>query len=469
MNTDTESESTLPREQKIFESYSVPKAVASMAIPTVISQIITVIYNLADTWYIGLTKNAAAVAAVSLCLPVYNIMTALANLFGIGGSSVIARAMGKNDERRAQAAYALSVRGAIITAIVYSLLLLLSARPFLMLIGGDESSIDYAVQYALVTMTAGGVPTILSAVFAHLVRNTGKAKAASFGITLGAILNMALDPLFMFVFLPKGNEVLGAALATAISNLAAMSFFIIYIRKQKHSIFRLSVQEKTLSKNVLFEIIKCGLPSFALLGAAQISNFVLNGLIGQMQESTEAIAGIGVVRKIDSLAYSVNQGITQGMLPIVAYCFSSRKYKRMNAVIAFSTVCAVSFSLVCSLLAYIFAPSLIKFFIDEPLTIRYGSKFLRIMCISVALYPLTFVVVAVFQAAGESLKAFLLSLVHKGSVDIALLFVMKKLFGLDYILWTSPLMEAIALIVAIVLFFKWSKTLKKTRESNIPS
>ncbi len=451
------------REKRIYADMPVPRAVATMIVPTIISQIITVIYNLADTWYVGLTNNAAAVAAISLCLPVYNIMTAIANLFGIGGSSVITRAVGEGDHHRARRAFVLSVRGALITVAVYCLLLGSIARPFLLAIGGDGESIDYAVRYTVITMVIGGIPTVLSAVFAHLIRSTGQSKVASLGITLGAILNMGLDPLFMFVLLPAGNEVVGAAIATAMSNSVAMAYFIVYlIRRKEVSIFRFTLENRENIRVAVLDILRSGMPSFFLLAAGQISNLVLNGMIGDMGASA-AVAGIGVVRKIDSLAYAVNQGITQGMLPIVAYCYSSHRINRMKSVIGFSAMLTVVFSVLCSLCSYLFAPQLVAFFIKDAETVFYGARFLRILCIAVSIYPLLFVIIAVFQAVGEGLRPFLLSLIHKGSFDIALFFLIRRLFGAEYILWASPIMAMIALAVGIILILRLLKRVAAER------
>lgn len=363
MRNEAEEDSELAlREQKIYGDMPVPKAVATMIIPTIISQIITVIYNLADTWYVGLTNNAAAVAAISLCLPVYNIMTAIANLFGIGGSSVITRAIGEGHHHRARRAFVLSVRGALIAAAGYCLLLGLIARPFLLAIGGDADSIDPAVWYTMITMVIGGIPTILSAVFAHLIRSTGQSKVASFGITLGAILNMVLDPLFMFVLL-DGQEVVGAAIATALSNTVAMVYFIVYlIRHKEVSIFRFTLENHRSIRSTTWDIMKSGIPSFFLLAAGQISNFFLNGMIADMGASA-----------------------------------------------------------------------------------------------AVAIYPLLFVIIAVFQAVGKGAKPFLLSLLHKGSLDIVLFFVIRKVFGLEYILWATPAMATVALIVGIILVLRLFK------------
>lgn len=173
-------------------------------------------------------------------------------------------------------------------------------------------------------------------------------------------------------------------------------------------------------------------------------------MIAEMGASA-AVAGIGVVRKIDSLAYAVNQGITQGMLPIVAYCYASRKISRMKSVVLFSSACTLGFSLLCSVGSYVFAPQLVGFFINDPDTIYYGAGFLRILCIAVSIYPILFVIIAVFQAVGQSAKPFALSLLHKGSLDIVLFFVIRNLFGLEYILWASPIMAAVALIVGLIL------------------
>lgn len=450
------------RERHIYAELPVSKAVATMIVPTIISQVVTVVYNLADTWYVGLTRNAAAVAAVSLCLPVYNIMTAIANLFGIGGSGVITRAIGTGHHHRAKRAFVLSVYGALAATILYSLLLGVAARPFLLCIGGNAENIDFAVKYVLVTIVIGGIPTVLSAVFAHLIRSTGQAKTASFGITLGAVLNIVLDPLFMFVILPKGNEVVGAAIATALSNVASAAYFLCYIlRHREVPIFRFLPESRKNLGVTAKDILKSGIPSFFLLAAGQISNLFLNGMIADIGvSSSAAVAGIGVVRKIDSLAYAVNQGITQGMLPIVAYCYASHRITRMKKVVAFSSVCTVLFSVACSVCSYVFAPHLIAFFINDADTIFYGTAFLRVLCIAVAIYPLLFVIIAVFQAVGEGGKPFFLSLLHKGSVDILLFFLVRRLFGVEYIVWVSPVMAAIALTTGIVLIRRLFRQLR---------
>ena len=471
--TEEEQTQTLHKENQIFADMPIHKAVAAMAVPTIISQLITVIYNLADTWYVGLTENAAAVAAISLCLPVYNMMAGFSNLFGVGGASVIARALGSGKKERAQTAFKVSVLASLTAAILYSLLLIPFSRPLLLRIGGDAGSIDYAVIYTWITIIIGGIPTILASTLAHVIRSTGQSRISSIGITFGAVLNMVLDPLFMFVLLPRGNEVMGAALATTISNAVSVVFFLLWLARHKENeVLRFrAVRTHTVSNQksaadtksvpvsnavqhpgrVLGNIMKCGITSFCLVGAAMFSNCFLNGMLAEMGSSS-AVAGIGITRKLDSVAYAVNQGITQGMLPIVSYCYASGRIGRMKKVVGFSAACTMSFSVIWCLISWFFAPELISIFIRDADTIFYGAKFLRVLCISVAIYPLNFVIITVFQAVGDSIKPFFLSLLHKGSVDIVLYFVIRAIWGLDYILWASPVMDAIAVVTAVVLY-----------------
>lgn len=359
----------------IFASLPVPRAVGVMVLPAIVSQIIHVVYNLADTWFVGLTGDPNTVAAISLCLPLYNILTGLSNLFGVGGASVIARSMGYGAAEKARRAFSLSAWAAGAVSLVYAIVLIFLARPLLLLIGGDSGDIDYAVGYTVVTIVLGGVPTVLAATLSNLIRATGQSHKAAVGMTLGAVLNIALDPLFMFVLLPQGNEVMGAAIATALSNAVSLAYFVVYIlRHRENETLSLILTSGRGTGLLLADITKCGLPGFTMVALSMLSNCFLNATIAGFGGGT-AVAGLGIVRKIDSLAYAVNQGITQGMLPLVAFCYASGRRERMKSVIAFSTAGTVAFSLLCSTLSYIFAPELVAAFLRDGETICFGTAF----------------------------------------------------------------------------------------------
>lgn len=436
---------------QIFETYSVPRALLTMIMPAILSQIVHVFYNLADTYFVGMTNDPNAVAAVSLCLPVYNMLTAISNLFGLGGTSVLARALGTRHREKCKTAFSAAVWGALIMGAVYALGLLIFCRPLLKLIGGSSGDIDYAATYAIITIVIGGIPTILAAALSHLVRATGDSGKASVGMTLGAVLNIALDPLFMFVLLPKGYEVVGAALATTLSNVVSLIYFAVYLLKNRErDIFSVHPKQLRGCKSIMLEIIRCGIPGFCMIGLAMLSNCVLNALISAMG-SSKAVAGLGIVRKIDSLAYAVNQGITQGILPLVAYYYASMKHDKMMSAIKLATVITVSFSLVCSILSYLFAPELIGIFIGDEGTITYGTSFMRILCLAIPVYSITFVIIAVFQAVGSFWEPSILSVLHKGTLDIVLLLLINGLFGSQFILWASPITETAALLVGLLM------------------
>lgn len=439
------------REKMIFEQYSVPRAVAAMVIPTVLSQIVNVIYNIADTWYVGLTENPAAIAAVSLCLPVYMMLTAIANLFGIGGSAVMARALGEGKKDRAGRVFSAAVLLALAAGIFYAVLIFCVRRPFLLLIGADGSDIGYAVTYVWYTVVLGGVPTILGAVFSHLIRATGAARVAGTGMAVGAVANIILDPLLMFVILPPGNELMGAALATCISNCMTFAVFLIYlVRRRKDGLLVLRLKRSEENEKVTKSIFKDGVPGFLMVCMPLVSNFFLNSAISAM--GSEAVAGIGIVRKIDQLAFSVNQGVTQGMLPLIAYSYSSGRYKRMRSVVFFGGACTEIFSLICMAVSLIFAPVLIRIFIRDPLTVSFGASFLQVLCLAIPVYSLTFVINSFFQAIGYGMYSLVVSLIRRGTLDILLVLLIGKTAGPEYVIWGSPSTEVLGLAVAVVLF-----------------
>ncbi len=451
-------EDSAAREEEIFANAPVGKALASMIVPTIVSQVIIVIYNLADTWFVGLTENANAVAAVSLCLPVYTILSAISNLFGIGGAGSLARALGSKDHERAKKILRLSVIGAFFGALIYAVLIGIFARPLLMLIGGDSGTIDFAVTYAVWTIVIGGIPTIVGPACGHLIRSMGHPKTASFGMILGGVLNIIFDPLFMFVLLPPGNEVAGAAMATALSNFIGLIYFAVYLYHHQKDLDDQKGRKKQPGAGaLLYDIAKGGIPGFCMVALAMFSNCFLNSMISTL--GSEAVAGIGIVRKIDQLAYVVNQGVTQGMLPLVAYCYSSGRRDRMWKAVGMSAVFSEGFSLICMAVSLIFSNELVTIFIRDPKTIYFGAEFLRILCLAVPLYTLTFVIIAVFQAVGRGVEPFVLSVLHKGSLDIVLLFILRRLAGVERILWAAPTAEVIALIAGIIMLAAFWKTL----------
>lgn len=456
---------------KVFEEYSIGRAFISLVTPTIISQIIMIIYNYADAWFLGLTKNEDAVAALAVVMPVFIIMNAIASLFGIGGSSLIARCLGRKDPDKARASFAFSVWASVISAIIYSLIIFIFAEPIIYLVGGTEETYSYIYDYAMVTMICGSIPTILNNVFGHLVRSVGGSTAASIGMGLGGLLNIILDPIFMFVLLPKGSEIIGAGLATMLSNVASCIFFIIYVLKNKNKVevFTLNPKDVSFKYSIPKEILFIGFPAALSTALAMLSNIVANKLvIGAVEKSLQSavVGGLGAAKRINTLAFNICMGITQGMLPFIAYNYAANKAKRMNKGIVYMFAVAVGFSLVAITFFQIFTKELVEFFVPgQTNTIKYGVDFLHIIEVAVPLCSISFATNTVFQATGKKIESFILSILRKGVLDMPLMYLLVKPFGELGVLWATPIAEILGVIVALGLLIPFLiKNAKKNKK-----
>ncbi len=442
---------SLRKETEIFENYSIPKAVAALAVPTVITQIITIIYNFADTWYVGLTNNSAAIAALSVCMPIYVLMAAIANLFGIGASSVISRSLGARMPEKARRAFSFAFWGGIAVSVIYSALILLFRSELAYLIGGDVDSFDFIQKYMFWTMIAGSLPTVLNSLFGHLIRSVGASKQASFGMSLGAVMNIILDPIFMFVILPKGHEVEGAAIATMLSNCCATLYFFFYLKKVKDSpVFTLSPSYAFEDRKVWGEVLSIGFPAALSTSLAMLSNIFANSLVSDY--GSKAVAGMGIAKKINTLAFNITLGLTQGVLPLIGYNYAAKKYKRMKDIVLFTLAVALSFTCFCVILFEFNREFLVQFFIKDPETIYEGQRFLSVVALGVPLCAITYTMNTVFQATGQRKKSFVLSILRKGLLDIPLMFVFRTMFERLGVVMATPVAEAISAVIAFVLF-----------------
>ena len=243
-----------------------------------------------------------------MAMPLFIVMTGLSNLFGIGGSSVISRSLGAKREDDAKKAFSFSLWSGIAAAGIYSVLIFFFGKNLINLIGGDKSSSYYITEYLFWTIVVGGVPTMLSTLFGHLVRSVGKSKVSGLVMSMGAILNIILDPLFMFVILPKGNEVMGAAIATMLSNTVSAAVFVIYILKSKEEVFNLNPKNFKIKGRVPIEILATGAPACLSTCLAMVSNIFANKLMSDY--GTAAVAGLGIAKKSNTLAFNINMGLT---------------------------------------------------------------------------------------------------------------------------------------------------------------
>ncbi len=443
------------REKTLFEDSPVLEAIVRLAFPTVIGQIILVLYNMADTFFIGLTGSDAMITAATVCMPAFMFLQAISNLFGVGGASVISRALGARDLQRAKDTASFAFWGCAAVTVLYSLGAWLFAGPFVDLLGGSNPLVhDYAVEYLTFTVVIGGLATSLNALLAHLVRSEGRSLQASIGVALGGVMNIALDPLFMFVILPRGYETLGAAIATALSNVIALAYFLIVVlREGKRSILRLSPRrlDKSVRGKIPADVLMTGLPACLMTLCENISYAVLDALMAA--SGTALQAGLGVAKKVNMLAHSIVRGMSQGVLPLIGYNYAAGNHKRMKTSITLSMALSVAMAAVCMTVSLVFSRQLIGLFIPSGSeSVTYGASFLRILCLGGPFSACAYALISFFQAVGKGMRSFLLAILRKGLLDIPLMFLLNRLLPIFGIVWATPITDVICCVISIGMF-----------------
>ena len=451
--------------QTLFASTPVPKALMTLAIPTIISQMINLIYNMVDAFFIGRTGNSYMMAATTVTLTMVMMNVALSNLFGIGGGSLVARKMGAGAAEEARRVSAFSVYAAITLALFYSALVGLFLDPLLRFLGASEATIGFARSYALIVIVMGSLPSILSLTLAHLLRNAGFSSQASMGLSLGGILNCALDPLFMFVLLPRGNEVTGAAIATTLSNLVSCVFLMVaYRRATGEAPMSLSLRDaRMLDRGNIRALLSVGVPSAILTGLFDVANICVNIIAAAHNDLV--LAGMGIVMKVERVPNAVNIGICQGMLPIVAFNFASGNHQRMKEVMRTARVSGLVISFACMILFEIFADQACSAFLSTSAgdaatalaTVDYASRFLRIRCLASPVQFINYSTSYSMQAMGNGRGTLLHAFVRELVFYIPLMFLLDRMFGELGLAAALPVGEACGAAFALWLMNRWLK------------
>ena len=445
---------------EIFERMPVPAALSKMAIPTIVSQLITLIYNMADTWFIGQTNNPYMVAASSLVLTVFLMTTSLANLFGVGGGTLTVRLMGSKQTEEARKVASLSLTMAAGASVVFSALCFAFMDPMLRLLGASDNTIGYARQYLMFVVVIGCLPTVLSNVMSAMLRNVGFSREAAFGLGMGGLLNVALDPLFMFVLLPKGYEVMGAAIATMLSNCAVLVYFIfIYRRVRTESVLALPGRIEKISRQSMQALFAVGVPAAMSIFLFDVTNMVINRLASSYGDFQ--LAAIGIVLKVERLPLNIGVGIGLGMVPLVAYNFASGNRKRMRSFFTAARISGVTVAVCCVVLYYLCAPWLIRAFIADAETVRYGIQFLQARCFATPFMFLSFNMVHFMQAVGKGKISFYLAVIRQLGLNIPILLIMNRFFGVSGIVWTQMIADCLNVIISYVIYFRISGNLKQ--------
>ncbi len=447
--------------KELFENKPVLPAVLKLALPSVAGQIVLVIYNMADTFFVGMTGSDPMLAAVTVSMPAFMLLSAVSNFFGIGAAGVMSRAMGKGDDAKAKNASRFAFWGCLAVTLAYSLVSFFASGFYADLLGAKAAAVhDYTGQYLRIAVSLGGIPTAVCTMLAHIVRSEGRSVHASAGLMLGGLLNIALDPLFMFVIFPKGNEVAGAAAATVLSNVIALIYYVavvLIMREKGKTCISYKFRKEMLDRRLVRDIVKTGLPAFIMTLFENISYAVLENIVALSDVAAQA--GLGVAKKINMLAHSTVRGMSQGVLPLIGYNYSNGNRRRMKRVVFTTAAISVTFCLIC-MCAFIFLGRGIcgLFIKTEGPSLDYAVLFLTVLCVGAPFSAWAYTVISFFQATGKGVRSFVLAILRKGLLDIPLMFILSSMLGATGAVAATPVTDAICCAVAAIMFGVWIKS-----------
>ena len=449
-------------EKELFEHSPIMHSIVRLAVPIVAGQIILVVYNMADTFFITLTDDAAKVAATGICMPAFMFLSAVSNLFGIGGASVISRALGRKNRSQVGQASSFAFWGCVALTLCYSLMAWSFRDTFVDLLGGgqDVTVHGYASDYLFITVILGGFVTSVATLLSHLIRSEGRSMEASMGIMLGGVLNILLDPLFMFVLLEPGNEVRGAAIATTLSNCFSLAYFAgVIIRNRRVSALRFRPGRQTLNRQVVKGVLISGMPACLMTLLENISFAILENLMSAYTANGQVFyqAGLSVAKKINMLAHCMVRGMSQGVLPLIGYNYAAKNYHRMKQAILYSAALSILMASLCMAVSLAFSRQLVSLFNQTGEGLQWGALFLRILALGGPFSAAAYAVISFFQATGKGFRSLLLAILRKGLLDIPMMLVFNPLFPVRGIVMATPITDVICSAVAVTLFLRFLK------------
>ena len=442
----------MDEKKRVFEEYPVLKSLTIMAVPAIVSQLITLVYNIADTWFIGLTDNPSMVAACSLVLPIFLLSISISNLFGTGGGSLISRLLGDKKEMEAKKVFAISIWMSLLTAVAFAGITMLFCNPLLNLLGASDQTRDYARQYLFYVVGIGGVFNVMSMVLSNLIRSVGYSKEAGIGISFGGVLNMILDPILMFWSFPDGMQVTGAAVATMLSNVITFSYFVIIcIKIQKNTVIGVSLRQGLPERSSIIEIFSVGIPAGVSVLLFDIANMIANKKMAIHGDT--ALAAYGIVTKVERLPLNIGIGICLGMIPLIAYNYAAKNRERMKQIFNCARILGVTIAVLCVIFYHSFSAAIITFFIGDAETIQLGTAFLQARCFATPFMFLCFNMVHYFNAIGRGKISFWLAVVRQIVFNIPIMLILNNRYGAYGLVWTQLIADVCTVVVSYVVYF----------------
>lgn len=439
---------------EIFERMPVSKAILKLGLPSVLACLVMILYNLADTYFVGMLNDPVETSAVTLAAPVLLAFNAVNNLFGVGSSSMMSRALGAKDEDTVRRSSAFGFYCALISGMVFSILAFLLRRPLLKLLGADASMYASTLEYLRWTVIFGAVPSILNVVVAYLVRSEGSALHASVGTMCGCALNIVLDPLFI---LPWGLNMgaAGAGCATFISNcVACLYFFVVLFVKRGKTYVCIHPKYFRPGGAIVKGVCGVGIPASIqnLLNVTGMT--VLNNALAVF--GSEAVAAMGIAHKTTMIPLYVSMGLTQGVMPLIGYNYAARNVGRMKKSVVYTAEFGMGFMVAAAAFYCVFAAQITRVFMTNAEIVRYGTVFMRGLSLAQPFLAMDFLAVAVFQACGMGRRSLLFAVLRKIVLEIPALLLLNRLFpmyGTAYAQLCAEVILAVAAVICLIRIF----------------
>lgn len=426
----------------LFEKVPISKAYFKLALPVVLSMVISLVYNMVDTFFVAQTQNTNLVAGVSLCAPIFTLMIALGDIFSIGGSSVISRLFGQKQDEEGKNVSDFCFYGAIVCGILVSLIMMIARKPILTILGTNQATLPYASQY-YTYMALGATLIIVSLTPSNLMRTEGLATESMIGTITGSIINMILDPIFILYL---NMEAGGAAIATIIGYFASDLVFI-YLTLKKSKKLSISLKHTHITKNEVISIFTIGIPASITNLMSSFAMAMTNNYL--VTYGNDKVAAMGIVLKINMIVLLVMIGFAFGAQPLLGYNYGAHNTKRLKEIIKFDLFVEITFAVITSIILALFTASFIKIFMNDPSIIQAGTLMLRFLLLSSPCVGIILVFTTLFQSEGKALPALLLSIGRQGIV-FAIFLLLSNIFGYYGIISSQMIADIITAIIALI-------------------
>lgn len=432
-------------QNELFENAPVHKAYFSFALPVVFSMVISLVYNMVDTYFIAQTGNTNLIAGVSIGAPIFTLMIALGDIFGLGGSSVISRLFGQKLDDDGKRLSVFCFYAALLCGVIVAAVMLLLRQPILHLLGADAETMAYASGYY--TFIVLGAPFIIvSFTPSNLLRTEGFATASMTGTVLGSVINMILDPIFISVL---GLGAAGAAIATVIGNICTDIFFVWFMLKKSR---RISINPSGfhITSSEIGQILAIGIPAsitnlMQSLGIALTNRHLL-------PYGNDKVAAMGIVMKVNLIAVLILVGFAFGAQPLIGYNYGAKNKKRLKEILRFCYGFECGVAILFTIILCLAAPVMIRIFIQDASIIVIGVPMLRMQQIGMVFVAIVLVTTSMFQSAGKAVGAFLLSVSRQGVVFAIVILLASRLFGYSGVLAAQAVSDIFTALLAVILF-----------------